>query len=104
MSQKGDGGDGGVEGMLVACSLGAVAKAAGHDMAGERQRQNFKGLTWVAVGGGEGEHLKGGKNAEGMKKRGSGGGLRKKRRIRKVRQEQQGLSPRLRVSRCAVGA
>ena len=27
MSQKGGGSDGGVEGMLVACSLGAVAKA-----------------------------------------------------------------------------
>ena len=78
MSQKGDGGDGGVEGTLAACSLGAVAKAAGRDMAGERQRQNFKGLTWVVVGGGEGERSKGGKNAEGTKKRGSGGGLREK--------------------------
>jgi len=28
VSQKGDGGDGGVEGTLVACSLGAVAEAA----------------------------------------------------------------------------
>ncbi len=78
VSQKGDSGDGGVKGMLVACSLGVVAKVAGRDVAGERQRQNFKGLTWVAAGGGEGERSKGGKNAEGTKKRGSGGGLREK--------------------------
>ena len=65
MSQKGDGGDGGVKGMLAACSLGAGAKAAGCDVAGERQRQNFKGLTWVAAGGGEGERSKGGKKRGG---------------------------------------
>ncbi len=68
MSQKGDGGDSGVEGMLAACSLGAVAKAVGRDVAGERQRQNFKGLMWVAVGGGEGKCSKGGKTWRGQRK------------------------------------
>ncbi len=68
MSQKGDGSDGGVEGTLVACSLGVVVKVVGHDVAGERQRQNFKGLMWVAVGGSEGKCLKGGKMWRGQRK------------------------------------
>ncbi len=27
-------------------------------MAGKRQGENFKHLTWIVVGGGEGKHLK----------------------------------------------
>ncbi len=65
MSQKGDSSDGGVEGTLAVCLLGVVVKVVGCDMAGERQRQNFKGLMWVVVGGGKGEHLKRGKTWRG---------------------------------------
>ncbi len=58
------------------------------------------------MGGGEGERskTKEGKENAGRKRKRESWWLEEKRQIRKVHQEQQGLSPRLRVSRHAVGA
>jgi len=60
----------------------------------------------MVVGGGEGERskTKEGKENAGRKRKRESWWLEEKRRIRKVCQEQRGLSPRLRVSRHVVGA
>ena len=76
-------------------------------MADKRQGKSLKVLTWVVAGGGEGEHSKMKemkKNTVREKTKRESWWLEEKRRIRKVCQEQRGLSPRLRVSRRAVGA
>ena len=76
-------------------------------MADKRQGKSLKVLTWVVAGGGEGKRLKTKevkKNMAREKTKRELWWLEEKRRIRKVCQEQQGLSPRLRVLRRVVGA
>ncbi len=61
-------------------------------------------VTWTAAGGGEGERSKTkGKTWRGQRKR-KWWWFEKKSPIRKVRRDQRGLGPRLRVARRAVGA
>src|SRR5216683_617850 len=78
-----------------------------HSMADKRQGKSLKVLTWVAAGGSEGERSKTKevkKNTAREKIKRESWWLEEKRQIRKVCQEQRGLSPRLRVSRRTVGA
>jgi len=61
---------------------------------------------WIAVGGSEGKRSKTkvGKENAGRKRKRESWWLEEKRQIRKVCQEQRGLSPRLRVLRHMVSA
>jgi hypothetical protein len=71
---------------------------------GGEARYVFRRLDVDGDGGGEGGKAEEAKMRKEGEKKGKWWWLKRKVRIRKVRRDQRGLGPRLRVARCAVGA